>query len=68
MDLPSLLRKAIELSAYSQALKYYNSTAEILRRYINDLPSFKPIQAECEHIIGDLKVTLNRKIVDPSVR
>jgi hypothetical protein len=66
VELPSRLSKSVELEAYSQAVKYYNKTAGILKRYDN-LPSFQSIQVECKQIIQVLKEKLQTRIKDPKV-
>lgn len=66
MELPARLQKSVELEAFSQAVKYYVKTTNILQRYDN-LPSFKQIHKECEQIIKDLKVVLKDRIRNPKV-
>eukprot|EP01119_Soliformovum_irregulare_P019180 TRINITY_DN6020_c1_g1_i1.p1 TRINITY_DN6020_c1_g1~~TRINITY_DN6020_c1_g1_i1.p1 ORF type:complete len:758 (+),score=217.39 TRINITY_DN6020_c1_g1_i1:34-2274(+) len=62
-QLPSRLRKGIDLEAYSQTVKYYKTGSSILRRYSN-LPSFQTILNECDAVIVDLKKILYSRIGD----
>lgn len=54
VELPSRLRRAIQLDAFGQAVKYYNNTSGILARYQN-LPSFHSIQTDCDQIMEQLR-------------
>ena len=64
MELPGRLRKSIQLEAYTQAVRYYDVSSGVLKRY-EDLPSFRAIKAECEEIIKNLKAKLLEKLKEP---
>eukprot|EP01133_Synstelium_polycarpum_P006098 gene6098-7063_t len=59
--LPSRLNHCIEIEAYTQAVKYYNSNNGILMQYSN-IPSFQNIQTECDNIIKNMKSKLYEKL------
>ncbi|EFA85926.1 hypothetical protein PPL_01158 [Heterostelium album PN500] len=61
--LPSRLNHCVEMQAYSQAVKYYNSNNGILKQY-SHIPSFQNIQTECDNIINQMKLKLHEKITN----
>jgi len=60
-ELPTRLKKAIEMGSYNQAVFYYNKTHHVLEKYSN-VPSFLTILRECEEMISTLKSLLRDKI------
>merc|ERR1712065_115068 len=64
-ELPMRLNKAIELEAYSQAVKFWNSSSTILDKY-NHLPSYRSIRKESEEIVRKLAKTLRLLIHEPT--
>ena len=59
-ELPSRLRKAIDMEAYAQAVKYYNLTERTLAAFAH-LASFKAIQIDANKIIADLRAELRKR-------
>jgi hypothetical protein len=62
-QLPSRLKKSVEMGAHAQAVKYYSISNRALRRYSN-IASFKAIQEEADAIIGGLRDTLRAQLTD----
>jgi hypothetical protein len=65
-ELPGKLKKAIELGAYEQAVKYFRISSSILEQYKHH-KSFEHIRKESEQIIGELKSKLRNLIRDPTL-
>jgi len=62
-ELPSRLKKSIEMGSYNQAVSYYNKTHGVLQKY-SDITSFASILKECEEIIAKLKEILSERAGD----
>eukprot|EP00004_Rigifila_ramosa_P001733 TRINITY_DN1172_c0_g1_i2.p1 TRINITY_DN1172_c0_g1~~TRINITY_DN1172_c0_g1_i2.p1 ORF type:complete len:491 (+),score=142.78 TRINITY_DN1172_c0_g1_i2:191-1474(+) len=60
-ELPARLTKCIEMEAYKQAVRYYQTSVIILEKY-NDVPSFRAILTECNGIMDALKKKLKERI------
>ena len=56
-DLPLRLRRAVELGAHGQAVRYYAAAASVLARH-RDVPSLANIAGEARDIMVDLANTL----------
>ncbi|XP_046850741.1 vacuolar protein sorting-associated protein 51 homolog isoform X2 [Xenia sp. Carnegie-2017] len=52
-ELPSRLKKCIEMKQYSLAVRYYSRARDVLLKY-QDMSSFRDIQKDCEEIVNDL--------------
>eukprot|EP00948_MAST-09A_sp_MAST-9A-sp1_P004242 g4242.t1 len=63
-ELPLRLTRSIELEAYGQAVRYYNTASSILNKYDN-VPSFANIQKESNLIIAKLKRSLRERKQNP---
>ena len=62
-ELPMRLRRSIELEAYVQAVKYYNTANAILEKYSHVL-SFGSIHKESIEIMSGLKDLMYQKLVE----
>lgn len=62
-ELPSRLKKCIELEAYSQAVRNYTKSRKVLHQY-QHMASFQGIQKDCNEIVTDLCVKLRKKFHD----
>lgn len=67
MELPSVLKKSIEVMAYGQAVSYYKNNFPLLQRYQCYIASFKHIEIETVSIINELKNILEKRITHPNV-
>lgn len=60
-ELPSRLKKCLELKTYSEAVKYYDRAAIVLEQY-KTLDSFKGIYDECQSIMAEVVASINALI------
>eukprot|EP00940_MAST-03C_sp_MAST-3C-sp2_P002744 g2744.t1 len=69
-ELPLRLKRCIELEANSQAVKYFVTASDVLKKHLH-VPSFKAILVEAEEIIAklrdDMKATLEGPALSPGV-
>ncbi|ELU14198.1 hypothetical protein CAPTEDRAFT_169961 [Capitella teleta] len=62
-ELPTRLKKCIEMEAYSQAVRYYTKSRKVLHQY-QHMPSFQGIQADCQLHVDALREKLRSKFHD----
>ncbi len=60
-DLPLRLQRAVELGAYSQAVRYYSAAAAVLARH-EDVASLKKIAEEARGIMVTLATTVRQRV------
>ncbi|KAL5254697.1 hypothetical protein ACHWQZ_G014210 [Mnemiopsis leidyi] len=65
-ELPTLLRKAIQMGAYPQAVKYYSQAAAILSQY-EHVNSFDGIRDDCENTVKLLIQALKETLSNPEI-
>ncbi|KNC82141.1 hypothetical protein SARC_05561 [Sphaeroforma arctica JP610] len=65
-ELPSRLKRCVEIKAYRQAVRYYSKSHAILGRY-EHLPSFQGIRSECNLSITNLIALLQERLLDPTL-
>eukprot|EP01134_Creolimax_fragrantissima_P001019 CFRG1019T1 len=63
-ELPSRLKRCVEIKAYRQAVRYYSKSHAILGRY-EHLPSFQGIRSECIASMNELIDLLQERLNDP---
>ncbi|RDD38593.1 Vacuolar protein sorting-associated protein 51-like protein [Trichoplax sp. H2] len=63
-ELPFRLKQCIHMKSFSQAVRYYTKTRDILDRYHHE-PSFQGIRNDCQSIMGELCKILKEKFDDP---
>jgi vacuolar protein sorting-associated protein 51 len=64
-EMPSRLRRSMQMEAYATTVSYYTNTAGILNQYCS-IPSFKAILDECESIVDGLRSLLRRRATSDS--
>ncbi|KAG8438096.1 hypothetical protein GDO86_008689 [Hymenochirus boettgeri] len=64
-ELPSRLKKCIEMGAYAQAVSYHSKARSVLHQY-QHMPSFQGIQTDCQAIMAGLADTLRQRFRDPA--
>ncbi|KAL4231802.1 Vacuolar protein sorting-associated protein 51 [Mactra antiquata] len=62
-ELPARLKKCIEMKAYSQAVRYYTKSQQVLHQY-QHMPSFQGINSDCSKIIKELTQNLKQQFRD----
>ena len=66
-ELPSRLKKCVEMKHYSLAVRYYTKARDVLHQY-QHMSSFRDIQQDCEVIVKDLRDRLKDHFRDPKVK
>ncbi|XP_065826361.1 vacuolar protein sorting-associated protein 51 homolog [Oscarella lobularis] len=64
-ELPSRLKKCMEMGAHSQAVRYYCRACGVLDHF-QHMPSFHGIQQDCQKIVQEIRVKLSRQLSDES--
>ena len=59
VDLPTRLRTAVQMGAYTEAIRDYKRAAVLLDKH-KDLPSFSSIRAECLAVVGHAQDALHK--------
>ncbi|XP_055955963.1 vacuolar protein sorting-associated protein 51 homolog [Patella vulgata] len=62
-ELPSRLKKCLDMKAYSQAVRYYTKAKRVLHQY-QHMPSFQGINTDCNMIIEQLRQQLRQQFKD----
>ncbi|KAK6174364.1 hypothetical protein SNE40_017657 [Patella caerulea] len=62
-ELPSRLKKCLDMKAYSQAVRYYTKAKRVLYQY-QHMPSFQGINTDCNMIIEQLRQQLRQQFKD----
>ena len=65
-ELPTRLRKNIELGAYDRAVKYFKMATSILSSY-KHVESFNRISIESQEIINDLQENLKKQMIQKNI-
>lgn len=63
-ELPSRLKKCVEMKQYSLAVRYYTKARDVLHQY-QHMSSFRDIQQDCEIIVKELRDCLKDHFRDP---
>ncbi|KAJ7336605.1 hypothetical protein OS493_011823 [Desmophyllum pertusum] len=63
-ELPSRLKKCVEMKQYGLAVRYYTKARDVLHHY-SHMPSFHGIHQDCDEIVKQLIIQLREQLRNP---